>query len=142
MYEDDDEFLSVEKLPLFKKGQEIAEVVFCIADIIPDEETLNTVSEFMCEDAVVLTSKIIAAHFAPFYDVRMESATIIRKAAMDLVLHRHALRMFGFEEHEYFDIVLDLLEEYRLLFIEWVKDFEPCEYTKDEWGLFNPPGEK
>ena len=140
MYEDEDDFLSIEELPLFKKGQEIAKVVFCIADIIPDDESLNTVKDFMCEDAVTLTSKLIAAHFAPFYDIKMESAIIMRKAAMDLVLHRHALRMFGFEDFEYFDIVLDLLEEYRLLFIEWVKDFEPCEYIEDRWGLFNEPG--
>lgn len=41
--------------------------------------------------------------------------------------------MFGFEYVEYFQIVRNLLEEYRLLFIEWVAGF-------DRLGLFHPPG--
>jgi hypothetical protein len=134
------DFFDVEELPLYKKGQEIAEVVFCIADIIPEDESLNMVKDFMCEDVLVMTSKIIAAHFAPYYDIKMESAIMIRKAAMDMQLHYQALRMFGFEDFKYYNIVLNLLEEYRLLFIEWIKDFEPCEYVEDRWGLFNVPG--
>ena len=33
-----------------------------------------------------------------------------------------------------------MLDEYRLLFIEWVKAFDPWDYQIDRWGLFNPPG--
>jgi hypothetical protein len=70
----------------------------------------------------------------------MEAATIIRKAARDLMVQNHALKMFGFKEYRYFDIVRDLIEEYRLLFIDWVAGFDPWDYVIDRWGLFNPPG--
>jgi len=33
-----------------------------------------------------------------------------------------------------------LIEEYRLLFIDWVSKFDPWNYITDRWGLFNPPG--
>jgi hypothetical protein len=48
--------------------------------------------------------------------------------------------MFGFEYSGYFDIVRELIEEYRLLFIDWVKGFDQWNYVVDRWGLFNPPG--
>jgi len=33
-----------------------------------------------------------------------------------------------------------LIEEYRLLFIDWVSGFDNRNYIIDRWGLFNPPG--
>ena len=32
------------------------------------------------------------------------------------------------------------VEEFRILFAEWVKTFDPWNYTIDRWGLFNPSG--
>jgi len=46
----------------------------------------------------------------------------------------------GFEYVEYYQLVRDLIEEYRLLFIDWVAGFNQWEYIIDRWGLFNPPG--
>jgi hypothetical protein len=140
MYEEDD-FIEVEKLPLFQKGQEIVDTVLHIAELIPEEnEALSHVKGFMISDATTLTIRVIAAHHSDLYDLKMESAALIRKAARDLVTHHHGLRMFGFEEYSYFKIVLDLIEEYRLLFIDWVSCFDDEDYVIDRWGLFNPPG--
>jgi hypothetical protein len=74
------------------------------------------------------------------YDLKMENAAIIRKAACDLMVQRHSLDMFGFEYVEYYQIIRDLIEEYRLLFIEWVAGFDKWDYIIDWWRLFNPPG--
>ncbi|MBG0859732.1 MAG: hypothetical protein IQL11_09530, partial [Bacteroidales bacterium] len=57
------------------------------------------------------------------YDLKMENAAIIRKAARDLMVRQHSLDMFGFEYVEYYKIVRELIEEYRLLFIDWVARF-------------------
>jgi len=70
----------------------------------------------------------------------MENAVIIRKAAQDLILQSHSLEMFGFEYVEYYSLVRDLIEEYRLLFIDWVSGFDKWNYVIDRWGIFNPPG--
>ena len=45
-----------------------------------------------------------------------------------------------FEYVEYYQIVRRLIEEYRLLFIDWVAKFHSWDYVIDRWGLFNPPG--
>jgi hypothetical protein len=131
----------VEDLPIYKKGEEIYELTRKICDLIPEEnEHLQHVKGHMLSDASMLTVKVAGAEGGDLYDLRMEAAAIIRKAARDLMVSNHSLEMFGFEEVEYFDIVRDLIEEYRLLFIDWVAGFDQGNYFIDRWGLFNPPG--
>ena len=131
----------VENLPIYKKGEEIFQVVNQIAELIPDDDDhLQHIKGQMLGDAMLLTVKIAGAEGGDLYDLRMEAAAIIRKAARDLMVTNHSLEMFGFKEVEYFDIVRDLIEEYRLLFIDWVAGFDQWNYIIDRWGLFNPPG--
>lgn len=132
---------NVMKMPLFLKGEEILEVVRQLIDLIPEEdELLNSLKGILLEDAFMLTAKILSAEAVEIYDLKMENATLIRKAARDLMVQNHTLKDFGFEHTEYFQIVRNLLEEYRLLFIDWVASFDINNYIVDRWGLFNPPG--
>jgi len=134
-------FDKVEKMPLFIKGKEILEVVNDILSLIQeDDEHLVYFKEIILEDAYMLTAKIVNAEGGDIYDLRMENAAIIRKAARDLMVQYNSLDMFGFEHVEYYSIVRNLLEEYRLLFIDWVAGFDKWNYIIDRWGLFNPPG--
>ena len=128
-------------LPIYKKGKEILDVVTQIGDLIPeDNEDLQYIKVQMFNDATLLIIKIVGAEGGNLYDIRMECAAIIRKAARDLMVTNYSLEMFGFKEVEYFDIVRDLIEEYRFLFIDWVAGFDEWDNTIDRWGLFNPPG--
>jgi hypothetical protein len=139
--DDEDDFPCPEKLPIYLKGKEILDVVFKITALIPDnDEYLNEVKGCMLSDAALLTVKVAGAEAAGLYDLKMENAAIIRKAARDLMVQQHSLDMFGFEYVEYYQIVRDLIEEYRLLFIDWVAGFDKWDYIIDRWGLFNPPG--
>jgi hypothetical protein len=101
---------------------------------------LGHVKSIMLEDAMMLTVKVAGAEAGQLYDIKMEAAAVIRKAALNLMIQNHTLEMFGFEHVEYFRIVRNLLEEYRLLFIDWVSKFDRWNYIIDRWGLFNPPG--
>lgn len=142
MFEDDDlgEMLP-ENLPIYKKGQEIFNVVKEITDLIPkDNDILQDIKGQMLSDAAMLTVKVAGAEGGDLYDIRMQNAVIIRKAANDLMVQNHSLKAFGFEYVDYFTIVRNLIEEYRLLFIDWVEGFDKWNYIIDRWGLFNPPG--
>jgi len=140
-HDEDNDFDKVGKMPLFIKGKEILEVVNDILSLIQeDDEHLVYIKQIILEDAYMLTVKIVNAESGDIYDVRMENAAIIRKAARDLMVQNHSLDMFGFEHVEYYSIIKKLLEEYRLLFIDWVAGFDKWNYCIDQWGLFNPPG--
>ena len=139
--DDEDYFNKYEDLPLFIKGKEILDVVTDILALIQeDDDHLEIIKQIILEDAYMLTSKIASAEGGDLYDLRMENAAIIRKAACDLMTQNHSLEMFGFEHVEYYSIVRKLIEEYRLLFIDWVAGFDKSNYVVDHWGLFNPPG--
>ncbi|TRX48809.1 hypothetical protein FNH22_28395 [Fulvivirga sp. M361] len=141
MFDDEDDYSKPEQLPIYKKGREIFDIVKTLTDLIPDDnEHLLTTKGFMLEDAANLTVKVAGAEGADLFDIRMEAATIIRKSARDLIVQLNSLDMFGFEEVQYFDLLRREVEEYRLLFIEWVSGFDKWNYVVDRWGLFNPPG--
>lgn len=142
MYSDEeDDFIKPGRLPIYRKGLEIYDLVTKITDLIPEEnEHLMFVKSCMLDDAAELTVKIEGAEAAGLYDLKMENAAIIRKAARDLVVHQHSLEAFGFEHTEYCEMIRGLVEEYRLLFIDWVESFDKWDYIIDRWGLFNPPG--
>ncbi len=135
------EDFSPQAVALFKKGEEIFDVVSKICDIIPeDNERLQSIKGFMLSDAMQLTVKVGGAEAGGLYDLKMEAAAIIRKAARDLMVQKHSLTMFDFKDADYFEIVRNLIEEYRLLFIDWVANFDKLDYVIDRWGLFNPTG--
>lgn len=143
MFDDDFETnnTNVKDTPLYRKGKEILNYVMLIADLLPDDNTqLQSVKQFMIEDASTLVVKVVGAHHAELYDLKMEAAVLIRKAAHNLMIQQHSLKMFDFAEAGYFNVVRELIEEYRLLFLEWIKTFDPEVYVIDRWGLFNPPG--
>lgn len=137
----EEEQISARNLPIFVKGREIFDVVRNICELFPEDNPhLQFVKEELLTDAAVLSVKVGGAEAAKLYDLKMEAAAIIRKAANDLMVQNHSLEMFGFKHTDYFNIVRDLLEEYRLLFIDWVAGFDKWHYVIDRWGLFNPPG--
>jgi len=138
---EEDDFSRAKRLPIYRKGEEIFDMVNKITDLIPENnEYLMEVKSFMLSDAAQLTVKVAGAEAAELYDIKMESAAIIRKAARDLMVQQHSLEMFGFKDVEYYQMVGELIEEYRLLFIDWVAGFDKWDYVIDRWGLFNPPG--
>ncbi len=142
MFNNDDKHeVNVEEMPIYRKGEEILDVVCRIGDLIDeDNQYLQNIKATMMNDAMQLTVKVAGAEGGDLYDLRMEAAAIIRKAARDLMVHYHGLEVYGFKEVEYFDIVRDLIDEYRILFIYWVAGFDKGNYVIDRWGLFNPPG--
>jgi len=139
--DEEDDIVQPEKLPIYRKGKEILDMVIKITDLIPEnDEHLNYVKACLLSDAALLTVKVAGAEAAGLYDLKMENAAIIRKAARDLMVQQHSLESFGFEYVEYYQMVRDMIDEYRLLFIDWVASFDKWDYIIDRWGLFNPPG--
>ncbi|MBC3541593.1 hypothetical protein ACFSC6_02315 [Rufibacter sediminis] len=139
--DDDEGFTVPEKLPLYLKGREVFTLTKKIADLIDEEdEILTSLKDCMLLDAAFLTVKVAGAEAADLYDLRMENATLIRKAAQDLLSHCKSLEMFGYKDVQYLRLLREAIEEYRFLFVEWVQGFDPWNFVNDRWGLFNPPG--
>ncbi|WP_205500805.1 hypothetical protein [Rufibacter psychrotolerans] len=138
---DNEDFTVPEQLLLYQKGREIMALTETIGDLIEEEEEiLFALKQDMLLDATYLTVKVASAEAADLYDLRMENAALIRKAARDLLSHCTSLEMFGFKDGYYLTLLREAVEEYRHLFIEWVQSFDQWNFIVDRWGLFNPPG--
>ncbi len=126
---------------LYQKGMEIFDLVNEVADLIPEEDRMiSDIKNFMRESASLMVIKVTGAYSVDLYDLKMENAVIIRKAGRDLLAQCSGLKMMDFQYPQYLQLIRDAVDEYRVLFAEWVKTFDPQDYVIDRWGLFNPPG--
>jgi hypothetical protein len=130
------------QLPIYQKAEQIFKLTEGLVQIISKEDDFlqETTVRFMMEDAMTIPVKIAAAEAADLYDLRMENAAIIRKAARELYVQAGSLRYHGVDNIEYIDLLRNEIDGFRLLFIDWVASFDVWNYIKDDWGLFNPPG--
>ena len=128
---------------IFLKAEEIFKLTNAIVKAIPeDNEYLQeTTARFMYENALIIPAKLAGAMSIDLYDLQMEAAAIIRKNARELYVMVGSLRFDDdFKEKEYIELLRNAIDEFRLLFVDWVATFDPWNYIIDRWGLFNPPG--
>lgn len=140
-----------EKLPVYKKAWDILKLVSHLVKAVENTEIEfeNPVEEdmikhnlsYMRQNSQIIPAKIAgAADEDMLYDIKMENAAIIRKAARELITDARGLEMHGYKDIEYLDLLREEVDNFRVLFAEWVKTFDPWNYIIDRWGLFNPPG--
>ncbi|TYA97868.1 hypothetical protein [Seonamhaeicola marinus] len=139
------------KLPVFKKAIEIQKLVGHIIEAVEQTdidfkddiqaEMIGSNLSYLRENAMIIPAKIAGvANEDMLYDIRMENATIIRKSAKELITDARGIQIHGFKDIEYLDLLRKEVDEFRVLFAEWVKTFDCWNYVIDRWGLFNPPG--
>jgi len=132
-------------MPLFKKAQEIMEISLKISESVSmhDIENLDEAegamlegyTQYIREKATIIPAKISGAEAVEIYDLKMENAAIIRKAARELSTYCLGLAMCGYKNTDYLQLLRDEVEEFRVLFAEWVKTFDQWNYIIDRWGL-------
>jgi len=129
------------ELSIYKKAEEIYETLRTITSLFPeDNDYLQHLKSNLLEDIMVIQAKISGAEAVKLYDIKMENAALIRKAAREIMVSGNQLELLGFSDAKYYKIIRNLIEDFRLLFIDWVAKFNPKHYIVDDWGLFNPPG--
>jgi len=131
------------RMPIFQKAEQILKLTEGLIYIVPSENEFlqETTVRFMLENAMIIPAKIAGAEGGDLYDLRMENAAIIRKAARELYVYAGSLRYEeGITDNDYIDLLRNTIDEFRFLFIDWVASFDVWNYIKDSWGLFNPPG--
>jgi hypothetical protein len=145
-----------EKLPIYKKAQEISTLVRALLkgaetddlEVLEEEEEDQAFLAYLFENkrqdmisnALLIPAKIAGAEGGALYDLRMEHAAVIRVAAKELLVDTSGLQLAGFKDIEYLDLLRVEVEEFRILYAEWIKTFDQDNYMIDRWGLFNPPG--
>lgn len=132
---------NLNNLPLYKKAMEILRLTEALVIIIPDDDVfLEATKGLMMENAYTIPAKIAGAEGVGLYDLKMEHAALIRRAGRELFVQAGSLKLFDAAEGDYAQLLRLAIEDFRLLFVVWVKGFDVWDYIVDDWGLFNPPG--
>ncbi|MOA10850.1 hypothetical protein D3C78_1307570 [compost metagenome] len=126
----------IHNLPVFIKAKEIAHITQAICDSIDPQKDLLGVREGMMENAFLLGAKISGAEGGDLYTLRMENAVIIKIHARELLTQTTLCRMEELAEDKYLQLLRDEINSFRLLFIEWVSNFDKSNDVPDDWGLF------
>ncbi|MEZ4792804.1 MAG: hypothetical protein R2783_04885 [Gelidibacter sp.] len=140
-----------EQTPIYLKAKEIQQLVFSLVALIEESELpdaqeieldllegdLFAMKSFTSE---ILSGISIGSCSIFPYDMKMESAVIVRKATKSLLSFAYGIEDMGLKDIDYLDLLYEEIEAFRELFVEWVKTFDLWKYDDDNWGLFNPEG--
>jgi len=147
---DDENTQNTKKTPIFIKAMEILTLSDKITDLIfstvsetdndIEQQMLKSTAQHIKENAMGIPAKISGAMAVDLYDLKMENAAIIRKLAREIATNCTGLKMYSFPETDYLNLLRAEIENFRVLFAEWVNTFNEWDYIIDRWGLFNPPG--
>ncbi len=128
-------------------AKQILRTTEAIVETIPDKpedhteiDSLTILQEYkgwMMENAFKLQVKLSGAMATCNYILMTENATIIKMAARDLMTQTSGLKMYGYENQDYLDTLRTEIEDYRKVFVKWVRAFPKEEpLWPDGWGLY------
>lgn len=131
-----------QQLPIYQKAELLFQLVESLtASLTEDNELLQSMKDIMRADAMMLPAKIAGAEAGNIYSIRMQNAAIIRFHAMSLYTQVGGLNLFEESiDTSFTKLIRTEIENFRLLFIEWVNDFDKSNFIWDDWELFNPKG--
>lgn len=132
----------LKSLPIYQKAELIYHLVESLAASLPeDDDFIQSTKDIMRADAMIISAKIAGAEGGDLYSIRMQNAAIIRDHGMSLYVQVGSLRFEeNYKDLEYVKLIRTEIDEFRLLFIEWVNGFDTNNHIWDEWELFNPKG--
>ncbi len=121
--------------PLMKKSMEIVSLCHALVGSL-DEARKELYGGMMMEDASIMSAKFAGAEGVDSYILKMENATIMKVHARHLNSMTYQLSMEETHAEEHLQLLREAIEEFRLLFVDWIKGFDSFEKYDDGWGLF------
>ncbi|MCL6258940.1 hypothetical protein M3O96_07580 [Aquiflexum sp. TKW24L] len=121
--------------PLKIKGMEIYKLTNALVGSL-DEARAELYGSLMMESAMIISAKFSGAEGVNDYILKMENATIIKIHARSLHSMTYQLALEGTHAEEHLQLLRDAIQEYKEMFVVWVKGFASAEKYDDGWGLF------
>ncbi|GGF48652.1 hypothetical protein [Echinicola rosea] len=125
----------INKHPLMQKANDILHLTEALVGVL-DESAKEMYGTFMLEDATVICGKFGGAEGVDDYILKMENAVFMKVHARHLNSMTYSVAMVDNHAEEHLQLLRDAINDFKSLFVDWVKGFDPsCKYD-DGWGLF------
>lgn len=132
----------VQQQKLAQKAREIFILLNALEESFPknEREDHSHPIYLMQENIMKASAKLAGAKaLRKIYHQLMVNAVLVKVNMTELKTQLFAAEEFYTSHRDYLDIIKREIDDFRLLFIEWVKTFDPSEDMPDEWHLFNDP---
>jgi len=124
-----------EKIPVYQKAQELFDLAEIIADSLKEDEMKEHLAVQMLSNAALVQAKIAGAEGGGLYSLRMQNAVLIKLAVQDMFNAVSFASMVEINEEDYVDLMRDKVDEFRLVFNEWVRGFDKTYDIPDNWAI-------
>ncbi|UAY52308.1 hypothetical protein [Ferruginibacter albus] len=120
---------------LYNKWRDVFHLSIAFAESLPEDEEQGFTQKLIIENLMVVAPKIMSAAGDTLYIIKMENAAIIRVNCIQLMEQIGVSVLMGLADEKHEKVIKDEMQNFRLLFKEWVATFEKDD-CEDEWGLF------
>jgi len=124
-----------EKLPVYQKAQELFDLAEIIAEALKEDEMKEHLAAQMFTNAALIQAKIAGAEGGGLYTLRMQNAVLIKLATQDMFNAISFASMVEINEEDYVDLMRDKIDEFRLVFNDWVRGFDKTYDIPDNWAI-------
>ena len=124
-----------EKIPVYRKAQELFDLAEVIADALKEDEMKEHLAVQMLSNAALIQAKIAGAEGGGLYSLRMQNAVLIKLAVQDMFNAVSFSSMVEINEEDYVDLMRDKVDEFRLVFNEWIRGFDKTYDIPDNWAI-------
>ena len=128
-------FEKIRKLPVFIKADEILELADVIVEALKEDEKTAHFANEILSNAMLIGAKIAGAEGGKLYSLKMQNAVIIKLAVQDMLNAVICTEMFEIGEEDYVELMRDKVEEFRLVFVEWIRGFDRTHDIPDNWAI-------
>lgn len=123
------------KLPVFRKSEELVQLAEAIAGSLKESNKTEFLATEIMSNAYIIQAKIAGAEGGSLYSLRMQNAVLIKLAAQDMFNAVSSASMFKIGEEDYVNLMRDKVEEFRLVFIDWIRGFDKSYDIPDSWAI-------
>ena len=120
---------------MYQKAQELFDLAKIIADDLKEDEMKKHLAAQMFCNAALIQAKIAAAFGGGLYTLRMQNAVLIKLATQDMFNAISFASMVEINEEDYVDLMRDKIDEFRLVFNDWVRGFDKTYDIPDNWAI-------
>ncbi|MEJ6980831.1 hypothetical protein WG906_10245 [Pedobacter sp. P351] len=128
-------FDDVEKLPVYQKAKEILFLAEHICEALKDDDQREHIEHQILSNAMIIGSRIAGAVGCDAYSLKMENAIKIKFAIKEMfegVLFAHLINI---NHNDYVTLMRNAVEEFRVIFIAWIRTFDVTNDCKDDWTI-------
>ncbi|PWK75318.1 hypothetical protein LX99_03811 [Mucilaginibacter oryzae] len=124
-----------EKLPVYQKAQELFDLADVIAEALKDDSMKEHLAIQICSNAAIIQAKIAGAEGGNLYSLRMQNAVLIKLAVQDMFNAVSFASMVKINEEDYVQLMREKIEEFRLVFVDWIRGFDKTYDIPDNWAI-------